>query len=114
MMKMEEITAKSFEQVLNSTLRMIRTSWNVPVCLFLQSDDHGALRIRAGDGIQSAHLKNVSFKPAKGLVAQCLEKNLILESGTLPWDDGLAEVLRPVESPKAKKFVVVPVAGQVR
>jgi signal transduction histidine kinase len=114
-MKMEEISAKSFEQVLNSTVRMIRTSWNVPVCLFLQGDDQGLLRIRASDGLSSNRLKSTAFKPGKGLVAKCLETNAVLESGSsTPWDDGLAEILKPAETPDAMKFVVVPVTGQSR
>jgi signal transduction histidine kinase len=111
---MEEISAKSFEQVLNSTVRMIRTTWNVPLCLFLQVEDQGLLRIRAVDGLRSARLKSFEFKPQKGLVAHCLSKNEVMESGALPWDEGLAEILKPVETPEAKKFVVVPVAGQSR
>src|ERR1700680_4965386 len=103
---MEEISAKSFEQVLNSTVRMIRTTWNVPICLFLQVEDQGLLRIRAVDGLRSARFNSVELKPQKGLVAHCLSKNEVMESGTLPWDEGLAEILKPVETPEAKKFVV--------
>ena len=110
---MEEISAKNFEQVLNSTVRMIRTSWNVPACLFIQMDDHGLLRIRASDGLRSLK-SSFGFKPANGAVAQCLEKNIVLESGDVPWDEGMADLLRSVETAQAKKFVLVPVAGQSR
>ena len=86
---MEEISARSFEQVLNSTVRMIRGSWSVPVCLFLQVDDGGKMRIRASDGLPSAVPSAFGFTPTDGLAARCLEKNEILESGSHPWDDGL-------------------------
>ena len=39
----------SFEQILNATVRMLRTTWKAEVCLFLQLDDHGDLRVRAAD-----------------------------------------------------------------
>src|SRR5258708_7753757 len=109
---MEEISAKSFEQVLTSTVRMIRSSWNVPVCIFIQADDKGLLRIRACDGLKMPVTR--SFKPGSGLVARCLEKNEVLESGDFPWDEGMQEVLRPAETKGARKFVAVPVAGQSR
>jgi transcriptional regulator with GAF, ATPase, and Fis domain len=110
---MEEISANYFEQVLNSTVRMIRTSWNLSVCLFMQNDDHGMLRIRASDGL-TVNPRNVGFKPGKGIVAQCLANNEVLESGIMPWDDGMEELLRPSHSAAGKKFICVPVAGQTR
>ena len=113
MTNMEEISANYFEQVLNSTVRMIRTNWNVPVCLFIQMDDSGLLRIRASDGLRTVK-RSWGFKPMKGAVAQCLEKNEVLESGAIPWDEGLEAILRTVETAHAKKFILVPVAGQAR
>jgi transcriptional regulator with GAF, ATPase, and Fis domain len=108
---MEEISASYFEQVLNSTVRMIRGTWDVPVCLFIQMDDQGLLQIRASDGLRSLKRAH-GFKPSSGIVAQCLEKNEVLESGMIPWDVGLEEMLRPSETTLAKKFILVPVAGQ--
>ena len=113
MIHMEETTAKSFEMVLNSTLHLIRNSLGVPACLFLQPDDKGTLHIRAVDGLNPTHIQKFIFRP-KGLVAHCMERNEVLESGDIPWDDGLAQILQPLESAKAKKFVVVPVTGQAR
>src|SRR3954468_10120927 len=110
---MEEISANYFEQVLNSTVRMIRGTWNMSVCLFMQADDQGMLRIRASDGL-TANPKNVGFKPGKGLVAQCLANNEVLESGMMAWDDGMEALLRPTYGPDSKKFICVPVAGQSR
>jgi signal transduction histidine kinase len=110
---MEEISANYFEQVLNSTVRMIRTNWNVPVCLFIQMDDTGLLRIRASDGLKSLK-SSFGFKPAQGLVARCMEKNEVLESGSLPWDEGLDELLKPVGPVQTSRYMAVPVAGQAR
>jgi transcriptional regulator with GAF, ATPase, and Fis domain len=113
-MRMEEISEKSFEQILNSTVRMIRTSWNMPVCLFIQRDDHGVLRIRAGDGLPTTPPAHFGIKTHNGVVAKCLEKNAILESGEAPYDAGLQDILRPMETANAKKFLFIPVAGQSR
>jgi transcriptional regulator with GAF, ATPase, and Fis domain len=112
---MEDISARSFEQVLHATVRMIRASWTVPVCLFIQMDDTGHLRVRAADGLKSPVPPSFGFKPKQGLVAQCLEKNEVLESsGSIAWDEGMERILAPAETPAAKKFVLVPVAGQSR
>jgi hypothetical protein len=112
-MTMEELSAKSFEQVLNATVHMIRSSWNVPACLYLQMDDAGLLRIRASDGFK---LPSIAFgaKSGKGLVARCLNENKILDSSMGAWDEGLEIILKPIVSKQAKQFVVVPVAGQSR
>jgi len=111
---MEEISAKSFEQVLQSTLRMIRTSWKIPACLFVQMDDTQLLRIRASDGLPTTIPAAFGFKPGAGIISQCLEKNQVLESGKIPWDEGFEAVLKPLETPQVKKFIIVPVAGQSR
>jgi transcriptional regulator with GAF, ATPase, and Fis domain len=109
---MEEITAKSFEQILNSTVRMIRTSWNVPACLFVQKDDQGLLRVRAADGLKTDIPPTFSIKPGQGLVTRCLDSNEVLDSGNGAWDDGIHALLKTVEQKGITKFVVVPVAGQ--
>jgi transcriptional regulator with GAF, ATPase, and Fis domain len=111
---MENTSEKRFEQVLNSTVRMIRTSWNVPVCLFFQMDEKGELHLRAGDGLPSRRSGDFKFKPGKDLVGQCLEKNEVLETGTIPLNKDLDALLKPAITPKANKFVIVPVAGQSR
>ncbi len=109
---MEEITAKSFEQILSSTLHMIRNSWTVPVCLFMQLDDHGLLRVRASDGLRTPVKSDFNFKPQTGLVATCLNKNQILSTGEGAWDEGMESLLSPSYTEAAKTFVLVPVAGQ--
>src|SRR3979490_1334414 len=100
---MEQISAKNFEQVLNSTVRMIRSSWNVSVCLFIQMDDHGLLRIRASDGLRNLP-RSFGFKPAQGAVAQCLNTDKVLGSGDVPWDEGMKDLLKPVETASAHNF----------
>jgi transcriptional regulator with GAF, ATPase, and Fis domain len=110
---MEEISAGYFEQVLNSTVRMIRGSWNVPVCLFVQMDDNGLLRIRASDGLRNSG-KEIGFRPNGGLIAKCLQKNEVMESGKTAWDEGMEAVLKPLQTSEAKMFILVPVAGQSR
>src|SRR6476659_1329384 len=98
---MEEISAKSFEQVLQSALGMIRTSWKTPACIFLQMDDMQKLRVRASDGLNSPLPVNFGFNPGKGIISQFLEKNQVFESGKIPWDDGFEAVVKPLETAKA-------------
>lgn len=109
---MEEITAKSFEQTLNSTLHMIRKSWDVPVCIFLQLDDNGLLRVRASDGLNPPAKPDFGFKPQAGLVATCMNKNQVLSTGEFPWDEGMEALLRSSLKDSAKTYVLSPVAGQ--
>ena len=80
---MDELQAVSFEEILRSTLRMIRSTWKVPVCIFMQIDDEGSLRIRAGDGIPKKGL-TYRLNRKQGLVAQALDKNRVMESGKIP------------------------------
>lgn len=114
MSHMEEISEKSFEQVLNSTVRMIRGTWNVPSCLFIQMDDNGVLRIRASDGLRGPLPQSFGFKPKAGLVALCLNKNEVLESDAGAWDEGMENLLTRVADSGSKKFILIPVAGQSR
>src|SRR5262245_29342867 len=107
-MTMEQTSVKSFEQVLNSTLGMMRTSWNVPACLFIQIDDKGLLRVRAADGLKSPVRPVFGFKPGKGLVARCLEKNEVIESNAGRWDESMDEIITPLATRVHKKFVIVP------
>jgi transcriptional regulator with GAF, ATPase, and Fis domain len=110
---MDDINQKSFEQILNSTVRMIRSSWNVSSCLFFQMDDEGKLRIRASDGLNGA-TQHIAIKPGKGIVSRCFDKNEVLESDQGEWDDGMQELLKPVLTAQAKDFILIPVAGQTR
>jgi hypothetical protein len=104
----------SFEQILNATLRMLRTAWKTPVCLFLQTDDHGGLQLRAADGIP-AKLKMSTFvlKSIEGPSAECLANNKVIEIRRLPVSDPLTPLLKP-HFKKGQKYVMVPVSGEVR
>ena len=73
----------SFEQILNATVRMLRTTWKAKVCLFLQVDDHGDLRIRAADGLPLAKVSEMAIKPVDGVFAQCFHENKIVETSDI-------------------------------
>jgi signal transduction histidine kinase len=92
----------------------MRTTWKVPLCLFLQLDDQGTLKVRAADGLPPEKWSGLTLKPTEGLAAQCFGKNVIMESGRLGPEDSLAPLLNPTLSASAVKYAVVPVAGQAR
>ena len=76
-----ENTNISFEQTLNATVRMLRTAWKTPVCLFLQTDDLGGLQLRAADGLHlKAEASTKILKPIGRTSAECLEKNQVIET----------------------------------
>lgn len=105
---MDETTV-GFEQIINATLRMLRTSWKASSAVFLQTDDDGSLRMRASDG-----KVNTSPTPLsrKGNLATCVEENKVIEVSMDGFMDGLAAVIP--EEGKGKKLVLVPVLGQAR
>ncbi len=109
-----EKTNDNIELILDSAVRLIRTNWKAQHCLFLLLDDEGFLRVRAVDGLPSSPCARWVLKPAAGLVSQAIEKNKILESGTIPWDNGLFDLMGPGASRPGTKYVVIPVAGQSR
>lgn len=111
--KAQEQARQAIEQVLTSTLRMIRTSYKTQLCLFMQTDDEGLIRLRAADGIDESKLSNVGIKPSGGLVGTCMAKNTVIDSIGGAWETGLNDLLDKV-STRAEKMVIVPVAGQSR
>lgn len=104
----------SFEQVLNATVRMLRTTWKVSMGFFLQIEDGGDLRLRAADGVAVPGLEKMSFKATEGLIGQCVGQNKIVEAAQLPQSDGLFPVLNSTLGGAKKKYVLVPVTGQSR
>lgn len=108
-------TPIDIDQVLQSSLRMVRSSWKVSVCLFLQLDDEGVLRVRAADGLPQDRWERFSLKPKDCLVARAMEKNQVLESDSgIPWDRGFKQLLETQHSSQDRKFSVIPIAGQYR
>lgn len=103
----------SFEQILNATVRMLRTTWKAKVCLFLQLDDHGDLRVRAADGVPLEKVSALSIKPAEGPFAQCFAKNRIIETDVSTPMGNLSKLLKP-HVKKGQKFALVPVSGETR
>src|SRR5690242_17853290 len=99
----------SFEEILSATLRMVRTTWKAPACLFLQLDDSGALRIRVADGLAREKWAPLSLSPDKGAAGKCMSQNAIVETGSLDAGDPLAALLNPLISGSAVKFTLVPV-----
>ncbi len=108
-----ENSALSFEQILNATVRMLRTTWKADVCLFLQQDDQGNLRVRAADGFPADKVAAVAVKPSVGSIAQCFAKNKIIEVDTPRNLGALASLIKP-HLKKGKKFVLSPVSGETR
>lgn len=106
-------TGLNFEDVLNSTVRMVRTNWKAALCLFLQLDDKNQLRVRAGDGLPASRWRALVLEPAQEPFAGCIDKNQIVEIKE-PLLDGLHPLLKPFFKIKSHKFVLVPVYGQTR
>src|SRR4051812_25235966 len=110
---MDEVMT-SFEQILGATLRMVRTTWKAPACLFFQLDDAGTMRVRAADGLARETWVSLSLPADKGVAGKCLTQNVVLESGRLGPEDPLAVALNPLLTAGAVKFTIAPVAGQSR
>lgn len=102
--------ALSFEPILSATLRMVRTSWKVRVCLFLQNED-GALCVRAADGIGRSQWASARFDPGHLPFAACLQEDKVIEIPSPNRSDPLSRLLK-ISTPKNKKYVLVPVSGQ--
>jgi signal transduction protein with GAF and PtsI domain len=103
----------SFGQILNATVRMLRTTWKAKVCLFLQLDDQGNLSVRAADGLPLEKIASLAIKPTEGPFAQCLTKNKIIETeGSTPM--GTLDIFLKSIVKKGEKFVLVPVSGERR
>lgn len=103
----------SFENILNATVRMLRTTWKAQVGLFIQKDDQGELCVRAFDGIRAKKITALRMNPTQGSMGQCFSKNKIVEADTLASLGTLAPLLKPYFK-KNHKFVLVPVSGDTR
>ena len=101
----------AFEQILTTTVRMARVNLKAKLCVFLQIDDSKRLRVRAADGLDAEAWHGRTFGTEKGVMAQCLSKNVIASAQSLAPDDELGAFLKP--SAKAH-YLVVPVEGQSR
>jgi transcriptional regulator with GAF, ATPase, and Fis domain len=106
-------SALSFEHILNATVRMLRTTWKADICIFLQMDDQGSLRVRAVDGLPSDKVSSISIKPTSGAIAKCFSENKIVETSTLTTLGTLAPLIKP-QLKKGAKFVLSPVSGETR
>src|SRR5258708_37149532 len=100
----------SFEQILNATVRMLRTTWKAEVCLSLQMDDQGTLYIRAGDGLPSDKASKVEIKPSEGSFATCITENKIIEADNAASLGPLAKLIKP-DFDKGEKYFLSPVPG---
>jgi transcriptional regulator with GAF, ATPase, and Fis domain len=107
-----ENTPLSFEAILNAAVRMLRTTWKTKVCLFLQADDHGHLRVRAADGLPFEKVSALALKP-EGPLAQCFSKNKIIEFKASAATGAWAAFLKP-HPKKSEKFILAPVSGETR
>jgi transcriptional regulator with GAF, ATPase, and Fis domain len=108
-----ENTQLSFEQVMNATVRLLRTTWKAKVCLFLQRDDQGDLRVRASDGLPLKKVSALTIDPEAGPFKVCFSKNRIMEVDAAAPMGSLSGLLKPFQK-KGEKFVLVPVSGETR
>src|SRR5689334_6258749 len=77
----------SFEQIILSTLRMVRMHWKVSICFFMQLDDKGQLCVRGADGLPAGSWEQIRISPSKGIAAKCVGSNEITETPQLPSSD---------------------------
>jgi transcriptional regulator with GAF, ATPase, and Fis domain len=103
----------SFEQILNATVRLLRTTWKTKICLFLQVDDQGDLRVRAADGVSLKNLSTVTIRPSERSIARCFSKNKIVEVISPAALGSLSNLVKPHLN-KNQKFVLSPVSGETR
>jgi transcriptional regulator with GAF, ATPase, and Fis domain len=108
-----ENTQLSFEQILNATVRMLRTTWKVKVCLFFQMDDQKELRIRATDGLPAKDTSQLMIDSTKGPFNACFAKNKVIEVDTTA-PLGILSTLLKKHIKTGEKFVLVPVSGETR
>ena len=108
-----ENTQLSFLQILNATVRMLRTTWKVKVCLFFQMDDQKELRVRASDGLAVTDTPALALDPSKGPFAKCFSHNKIVEIDSKTTMGVLSTLLKK-EIKTGEKFVLVPVSGDTR
>ena len=103
----------SFEQILNATVRMLRTTWKAKLCVFMQKDDQGDLCVRAADGISKDKVAALRVDPTQGDIGRCISKNKLVETESSASLGALAPVIKPYLK-KGLKFVLVPVSGETR
>ena len=103
----------SFEQILNATVRMFRTTWKAKICLFLQKDDQGILRVRAADGLQAKELPLLEMDATVGALGKCFAKNSIVEAEASDLPPDFLSQMKP-RVKKDQKFVLAPVSGDTR
>lgn len=103
----------SFEQIMNATVRLLRTTWKAKVCLFLQRDDHGELRVRASDGLPPKRVSGLTVDPDEDPFRTCFAKDRIVEVDAKAAMGTLTGLLNP-HLKKGEKFVLVPVSGETR
>ncbi len=111
-MTMENPTP-SFEQILSDILRMFRSTWKTKVCLFLQMDDHGDLRVRASDGLPLSQIAHLALKPSDGPLFECIHKNKVVQTDALAMLGGLAMLFKP-HMKNNDIYVLSPVSGETR
>ncbi len=103
----------SFEQILNATVRMLRTTWKTKVCIFLQLDDRGDLRLRAVDGIPFVKTATIALKVDGGPFGECFSTNKIVETSSSTPMGALSKLLKP-HLKKGEKFALVPISGETK
>ena len=103
----------SFEQILNATVRMLRTTWKTNICLFLQINDQGELCVRASDGLPLDKASSLAFPIGDGPLAHCFSKNQVIETQDASALGTLGVMISP-QLKKGEKYVLAPVSGETR
>src|SRR5687767_13031220 len=103
----------NFEEILNSTVHMLRMTWKVDLCIFLQMDDHGKLRVRSSDGLSLSKPDTLILDPRSGAASECCTKNTVVEVQSTAELGDLLKSIKPI-SPANEKYVLAPVSGEAR
>ena len=101
----------SFEETLNATVRVLRTTWKAKICLFLQLDDSGKLVLRAADGLPKG--TKISIRPSEGSFAECITRNKVLPIEDAAALGSLVHFIK-ADFKKGDKYIMSPVSGETR
>lgn len=103
----------SFEQILNATVHMLRETWKANLCVFLQMDDLGKLRVRSVDGAVSAKAEIILVDSKAGAFGQCCANNKVIEVSVITGIQSLASALK-ISLKTGEKYILAPVSGEAR
>lgn len=103
----------SFEQILNATVHMLRETWKSNICVFMQMDDLGKLRVRSVDGATAPKSGIILVDAKAGAFGQCCSDNKVIEVADVAGLQNLATALKISLKP-GEKYILAPVSGEAR